>query len=548
MENITNTITENVHKPIAYCLYRVSTVGQVDKVKDDIPMQRQVCHEFAERQGWIIGKEFLEKGVSGFKVSAAKRDAIQELKTAAERKEFDILLVFMFDRIGRIDEETPLVVKWFSDQGIRVWSTQEGEQRFESHVDKLMNYIRFWQASGESAKTSIRIKTRMQQLSAEGIYTGGPVPFGYCTVNNGRLNKKGREVLDLAIEPTEADWVRKLYEKTVTDGTGSYKLAMYLNDNGVRTHTGAKFQSESVIRILRNKMNIGYARNTDADVPHLPHLQIVDQHTFDRVQEILDQRSRSFDDKRTIARQTKSKNLLSGIMYCAHCGGRLTSIVYREKYTRKRDGSVYDRSQLKYLCYHKSRGLCKCDGQSTYVAERVDKAVCEVIHQMFESIKGAPSEEILQKRLKREMSSNKAKQTKINMELKRNTNQLEKLQDEIAATLTGDSVYSAEQLSSAIKTVEERISTQKFQLEQLQNEAKSKKTSIEKIRPMFDQFVSWAQEFDNSTIEQKKMIIAQLVTRIELNRDYELNIELNMDYKDFCDDWDTLNTKSTVVA
>ena len=259
-----------------------------------------------------------------FKRVFYKRDAIQELKTAAKHKEFDILLVFMFDRIGRIDEETPLVVKWFSDQGIRVWSTQEGEQRFESHVDKLMNYIRFWQTSGESAKTSIRIKTRMQQLSAEGIYTGGPVPFGYCTVNNGRLNKKGMGVLDLAIEPTEAEWVRKLYEKTVTDGTGSYKLAMYLNDNGVRTHTGAKFQSESVIRILRNKMNIGYARNTDADVPHLPHLQIVDQHTF--------------DDKSTIARQTKSKNLLSGIMYCAHCGGRLTSIVYREKYTRKRDG------------------------------------------------------------------------------------------------------------------------------------------------------------------------------------------------------------------
>ena len=32
--------------------------------------------------------------------------------------------------------------------GIEVWSTQEGEQRFEAHVDKLMNYIRFWQASG----------------------------------------------------------------------------------------------------------------------------------------------------------------------------------------------------------------------------------------------------------------------------------------------------------------------------------------------------------------------------------------------------------------
>ena len=127
-----------------YTLYRVSTKQQVDKTKDDIPMQREACHEFAEKMGWTIGKEFLEKGVSGFKVSANNRDAIQDLKAAALNKEFDILLVFMFDRIGRIDDETPFIVEWFVKQGIRVWSVQEGEQRFESHIDKLMNYIRFW--------------------------------------------------------------------------------------------------------------------------------------------------------------------------------------------------------------------------------------------------------------------------------------------------------------------------------------------------------------------------------------------------------------------
>ena len=55
-----------------YCLYRVSTKGQVDK--DDIPMQKQRCREFAESQGWTILKEFAEKGVSGFKVAAADRD------------------------------------------------------------------------------------------------------------------------------------------------------------------------------------------------------------------------------------------------------------------------------------------------------------------------------------------------------------------------------------------------------------------------------------------------------------------------------------------
>ena len=209
---------------MVYTLYRVSTKQQVDKTKDDIPMQREACHEFAEKMGWTIGKEFLEKGVSGFKVSANDRDAIQELKEAALRGEFQILLVFMFDRIGRIDDETPFLVEWFVKQGIRVWSVQEGEQRFESHVDKLMNYIRFWQASGESEKTSMRIKTRMQQLKSEGCYTGGTVPYGYQLVNTGRVNKKGKPVHDLAVDPIQADWIRKIFSLTLNEGYGSFSV------------------------------------------------------------------------------------------------------------------------------------------------------------------------------------------------------------------------------------------------------------------------------------------------------------------------------------
>ena len=36
-------------KKRVYTLYRVSTIGQVEK--DDIPMQKAACHEFAERHG-----------------------------------------------------------------------------------------------------------------------------------------------------------------------------------------------------------------------------------------------------------------------------------------------------------------------------------------------------------------------------------------------------------------------------------------------------------------------------------------------------------------
>ena len=56
-------------------------------------------------------RELSEKGVSGFKVSARDRDAIQEIQRDAVDGKFDILLVFMFDRLGRRDDATPFVVE-----------------------------------------------------------------------------------------------------------------------------------------------------------------------------------------------------------------------------------------------------------------------------------------------------------------------------------------------------------------------------------------------------------------------------------------------------
>ena len=172
------------------CLYRVSTKGQVDK-KDDIPMQRRECMAFIERmEDWCFYDELMEKGVSGYKVSASKRDAILEIRALAEKKKFDVLLVFMFDRLGRREDETPFLVQWFIEHGIEVWSTREGQQRLDSRVDKLLNFMRYWQAGGESEKTSMRVKAAHTQMTADGVWRGGARPFGYKLTHNGRVGKR----------------------------------------------------------------------------------------------------------------------------------------------------------------------------------------------------------------------------------------------------------------------------------------------------------------------------------------------------------------------
>ena len=65
--------------------------------------------------------------------------------------------------------------------------------------------------SGESLKTSVRTRTRLEQLTGEGHYTGGTVAFGYKRVRLGRVNKKNQEVCDLVIDEAEAEIVRLIF-------------------------------------------------------------------------------------------------------------------------------------------------------------------------------------------------------------------------------------------------------------------------------------------------------------------------------------------------
>lgn len=527
-----------------YCLYRVSTKKQVDKNENDIPMQKTACRDFASsRPEWMILKEFSEKGVSGYKVSADDRDAIQELKEAALNDEFDILLVFMFDRIGRIDDETPFVVEWFAKHGIEVWSTQEGQQRFDNHVDKLMNYLRFWQASGESEKTSIRIKNRMQQMTLDGLYTGGPVKFGYHLVDSGLVNRKGAPIKRYEIDPIESEILHMIDNMTIHKGYGSWRMADYLNKKGYKTNSGGKFTSIKIIRILRDAFYCGCLEDGTTS-ESLQALKIRSEDTYDQILYILEQRQHENEEKRHIALQTKGQAMLSGNLFCAHCGGRLTTIRYRDRYTRA-DGTEYSVDQLKYSCYHKSRKLCKCDGQTTYQADRVDEYICEIIRKIFSCMTGAPEEEKLQAMFKRQMAGNKATQKKLDRELTKNREQLTKLQLEIGKSLTGDSIYTPEDLSQAIHTVKARIAQMESDLEKLKIEELQKKQGVDLITPAYNQFKTWAEEFDTATLEQKKMIACNLFKRIEVGRDYKISVELNMTYQQFCSEWSGEDWKMT---
>lgn len=389
------------------CLYRVSTDKQLyhtDNNEADIPMQRKRCRKYCESMDWTIVCELQEEGISGHKVRAENRDKIQLIKEYAKQKKFDILLVFMFDRIGRISDETPFVVEWFVRNGIRVWSTQEGEQRFDNHTDKLTNYIRFWQADGESEKTSIRTANSMGLLAEDGCFTGGSLPYGYNFVKTGRKNKRRQEVNDLAINQAEADVVGIIFLLAAKGGFGAQRIANYLNERRIKNRSGNNWHPSSIRGMLRNVLYTGVLRSGKSRSEPLERLRIVEESVFQEVQDILASRSRAAEVTRSRPLNTKSKSLLAGNIFCGHCGARLC-ITTSGKGRPRADGT--DEIRMRYTCQTKSRTHGNCDGQTGYTVHKLDEMIEAIIHTIFAKVSSLSREEIIAERFESECAIKK---------------------------------------------------------------------------------------------------------------------------------------------
>lgn len=517
------------------CLYRVSTGKQVDYTENheaDIPMQRKACHAFAEKMGWVIVHEEQEEGVSGHKVRAESRDKLQIIKAMAARGEFDIFLVFMFDRIGRIADETPFVVEWFCKHGIQVWSTQEGEQRFDNHTDKLLNYIRFWQADGESEKTSIRTRTSLGQLVEAGHFKGGFAAYGYDLVKSGRLNKKKHELLDLQINEKEAAVVRLIFDKYTIEGCGAQRIATFLNRLGYHNRAGKNWHHASIRGILCNLTYTGVLRSGESRSEVIPELQIISLKQFETAQRIREERADHAKEQPRVPLNTKGQSLLSGNVFCGHCGARL-SLTTTGKYRRRRDGSVDKTPRIRYVCYGKTRKQTDCDGPTGYTMHILDDIIDKMIREIFRKMKGIPKKQLIQTRYSQELSLRKSHLGNLKSEYAKASNTLNTLRAEVVRCLQGESAFSEKMLAGLIQNAEAKCDELQKQCEQAETIVASGQTMLKALTSEYETLISWADLYDHASFEAKKMIVNCMIRRVEVFQDYKLNVKFNFDLNQF---------------
>ena len=93
---------------------------------------------------------------------------------------------------------------------------------------------------------------------------------------------------------------------------------------------------------------------------------------------------------------------------------------------------------------------------------------------------------------------------------------------------------------SRAKVVE--TSTRLTELLAAQNEADEK---VGEMRAELQQIRTWREVFDTSDMDVKKMIANYIIKRVNVYRDYELEIVLNINIQQYMDGLDSITAKHT---
>ena len=514
---------------IVSCLYRVSTKKQVDE--NDIPMQKNACREFINNtQGWVLGKEYFEKGISGYSKTESQRDVLQEIKKDATNKKFDILLVFMFDRLGRREDETPFIVEWFVKQGIEVWSVQEGRQSFENHVDKLLNYLRFWQSSGESEKTSIRTAESHKQMVLDGLYRGGATPYGYKVVYSGLRNKRDYELKKLIIDEKESEVIKRIFDLVVTFGCGCHKISKILNRENILTKKGSNWTDAGIMTILKNELykgvyvsrkttnNKGVRTKNKSDDwlcydGVLTELVIVSEDIWNKAEKIRNKRN---SKEPNVLSQSKTPMLFVGFAKCGCCGSYFTSNYYQRKWSTK-NGETKSYLQPVYICKGKKEGV-SCDGQKSFSANLVDDVVSEDIRSYLSRIESMDLTDEISRLKNVTANSLESDIKKIEAKIETTKTELMHLKNEIAKCLIGNSSFSKTQLSEIFDLKEKELTALEYEKSSASVGFQNRLDEINDFSKLAKNIPDFIKEFDNAPHEVKKMMVYQIIDEVIIQK------------------------------
>jgi DNA invertase Pin-like site-specific DNA recombinase len=295
---------------------------------------------YARKNGFLNLRHWQDDGISGVHF---KRPAFQEMMAEVEAGNVGQIIVKDMSRFGRNYLHVGLYMETLAERGVRLIAVNDNVDTAKGEDDFTVfrNVMNEWYARDSSRKIRSIFNARM----AEGKHCTGSIPYGFLHDKNDRQK--------WVIDEEAAKVVRRIFQ-LVIEGHGVYQIAFILErekaliPNAHWLEIGAKdnvrhtsFKDPYMWRggvvsnivkrreymghkVLHKTQNASYKSKKRTPTPEselivienaLP--AIVDEETWHNAQRL----------RRTVRRPAKSgepPNPLTGLLYCADCGSKMT--------------------------------------------------------------------------------------------------------------------------------------------------------------------------------------------------------------------------------
>ena len=359
-----------------------------------IAYQEDKIKSFVASQDYLFDNKnhtFKDEGFSGT-LPIEERPELKRLFEAAEKREFDVVLVYRLDRFFRKIILLLSAVEKLTEYNIGFKSTTEP-------FDTSSHFGRYLLASLGALAELERdvIKERMTggriMAAKAGKWVLGQTPYGY------KIDKRTGK---LKIIPEEAQWIRKFFEWLIKEQMSLNAIARRINELKIPSpRAGSKINGRQVSgywmarvinRILTNETygGIFYFRKYDnkrqlrseeewvpIQVPAIVAPQMIESAKAQL------QKNREF-----ASRKSKLTYLFAKLIYCGKCGFKLFG-AFSPPSKRRSAGSRYYRGiRTKYLARQYQFNTKRCDGCGEIAESRLEP-IWEAIENLLNNPKFA---------------------------------------------------------------------------------------------------------------------------------------------------------------
>ena len=366
---------------------RLSRDDDLNGESNSITNQKKYLEDYARRNGFENIRHFTDDGFSGVNFN---RPGFQSLIKEVEAGNVGTLIVKDMSRLGRnylqVGFYTEILFPQKDVRFLAINNSIDSNNASDNDFAPFLNIMNEFYAKDTSNKIKAVFDARMK----DGKRCSGSIPYGY--------NRLPSDKQTLVVDPVASEVVKRIF-LLANEGKSPRAIAEILTEEKVlipaayakeyhpEQYNGIKFADPyiwgiSAIRtilsrqeylghtVLRKSVSTNFKlhkrKTTDEDEQYVfynTHEPIISQELWDSVQK------RKKRVNRAAARGTHT-NRLSGYLYCADCGRRMTL----QTHYSKKDGSV----QYSYRCGGYASRVNSCTSH-TISADNVEALILSAV-------------------------------------------------------------------------------------------------------------------------------------------------------------------------